>query len=71
VEINVMDKEVITITIDEIMADNNHIMVMVLVINAVAEAEEETMVEINNVVEIQRITEIPIDECKPIRSITK
>ena len=65
-----MDKEVIIIIIDEITADNNHIMVMVLVINAV-EVPEEIMVEINNGVEIQRITEIQTDECKPIRSITK
>ncbi len=63
-----MDKEVIIIIIDEIMVVNNHIMAMVLVINVVVE-EEEIMEVVNNVAEIQCITVVQTNECKPIRSI--
>lgn len=80
VETHVMVKAVTVITIDEIMEVNNPIMVitevnspimeiMVLVINVAAVVEEEEiMVVINNVVEVPPITEIPTDECKPIRN---
>ncbi len=69
-----MDKEGTTITIDEIMAVNNPIMVMVLAINvaaAVVVVAEDITEVINNVAVIPCTMKIATNECKPIRNLGK